>query len=167
MKKIGAEYIINIDLDGYDDVISKLFKMGIHDGFMIDGIFIFPGKHNATEARVMARDWFQKYDGNSYYETLDELYKALRNGKYVSLADYINDDDDEEGKIIDRVFDEQYKLITRKYNKKIAGSANYDWGASTGSSATKVYLPSKYVILTTSWDPDGPPDQKLSHEWSI
>jgi hypothetical protein len=45
--------------------------------------------------------------------------------------------------IEDKVYDEQYKLIKKKYGKDTADMANYGWGVTGGESwvevSTKVY----------------------------
>ena len=71
--------------------------------------------------------------------------------------------------IEDRVHNEQYKIIKTEYGEKAAKSANYGWGTDeiSGSITTKVYeTKDGTMVLETTWDPSGPVDQQLDHDWS-
>src|SRR4051812_43425179 len=55
--------------------------------------------------------------------------------------------------ILDYVIKQQYQLIKNKFGKRLADSANYGWGQSDESCATKIYTNPEPTILQSSWDP--------------
>ena len=64
----------------------------------------------------------------------------------------------------DKVLDAQFKLITRKYGKKVAEQANYGWGDATKPGyvdiATKVYGPGKILCSFANF-----PSKQIFHAW--
>jgi len=64
----------------------------------------------------------------------------------------------------EKVYEEQHKLISKKYGKKFAREANYGWGVSADSThlgvATKVYIVGKVLSSTANY-----PSLEITHAW--
>ncbi|MFA5189018.1 MAG: hypothetical protein WC460_06705 [Patescibacteria group bacterium] len=107
---------------------------------------------------------------------LRALKKVAKDSSRVGFREYADgmmaivfvkaeDDEDNINKLDERLYNEQYEEIKKAYGKTAAEKANYGWGAVEGSVATKVYLKSGYRVLTSTYDPEGPEDQFIEHEW--
>jgi len=70
-----------------------------------------------------------------------------------------------EEKIEDLIYDQQYKMIKKKYGAAVADKANYGWGVSGDehyvSIATKVYVGTGKVLLSEADYPSLSP----THDW--
>lgn len=99
---------------------------------------------------------------NKAYNTTDNelIFEAFMKSKVKPVKEqHVEDGGD---KLMDKALDIQYKTISKKFGKRIADNANYGWGQSDGSIATKVYTGSKGIwICNTYYDENGSLDQEF------
>ena len=67
--------------------------------------------------------------------------------------------------ILDFAIKQQYQLIKKQFGKQLADSANYGWGQSDESIATKVYTSPTPTILQSSFDPNDQTGDSISAEF--
>jgi len=89
IKKLNASWVINTEIDGYKEVIEQLLEKGIVSGWQEGEMnaFVFPGCDDANSAMIMATKWFKHYNGDNYFESIEELKQAIEKGREISLTD--------------------------------------------------------------------------------
>jgi hypothetical protein len=74
-----------------------------------------------------------------------------------------------ESSLVTNIAREQYRLIAKKWGKEAADDSEYGWNTDEeGVFETRVWGDAGgHLTIKTYFDPDGPANQKLTHEWPV
>jgi len=87
---IHGGYVVNLEVDGAEDVITELLSLGITKAKSVDGAFLIPG-HDEAEMWKIAKDWFDNNEGSSFFDGEKDLQTAFQKAQIVNLNDYVGD----------------------------------------------------------------------------